>query len=1178
MPHVLEQKIAAVRRRVRRLLLLKAFGWLAAIVLASGMTLGLADYLFRFEDRGLRLISSLALTAVSGWAVLRFFWPVLRSRFSDVELALRLEQRLQIPHDRLASALRFLGQPEDDVFAGSAALRRTVIAEATAEVERLNLDDAIEPRAARPALGAALAAILVLSTLAVFDPSAAGTALIRLVAPWGSRQWPKQNHLVFVDPVRRLAAGQTFEVQVKDAQDQPLPDEVFIQYRFSDSPSAPAQASERMRLTNDALLARKENVTRPFSYRAVGGDDHSMPWIDVAIVEPPHVEQLTLTLHYPPYTGWPPEAAEPHLRALVGTRVDLDGHLDKPVTSVNICVDDSPAIAARLSDDGRHFSLSGENDDAFKIERSGAYWIELVDAEGFSSGDQTRYEIRAVEDFTPTVSLDRPRPNGFVTPSAKLPVRLIAKDDLALQQVTLRLSRSDRSQEDAAEIVVFQGPPRPIAKAADSEASDLHEIEHSLDLAALELKPGTQLTLYATASDYYPHQGQSEPHRLSVITPDELRDRLSQRQTSIVAELARILKLQRDARSMVAEAGIQQEQVGRFKKQDLDRLQGAELLQQQIERGLVSPGEGVLGQIAELLDDLKHNDIDSPDMDRQMQTVLGEIERLARDHLPLIGGDLTAALKAAQVELSAGETSDSSRPSTAKAPLASAGLHQDEVIQTLERLTESLAEWDNYRRFHREIATIRRQQEEIQRESTELAKRTLTKAIGQLSAQERADLEKLASRQLDLARQFDKIQQRMQRAAEEVSASDPLSAGSVADALAQARDQALAQKMHDSGRQVAANQFGQAIEAQRRATDGLQEVLDILANRREHEFGRLVKKLRDAQDQLAEIQQQQQGLQKKWQGAAEETDENVRRRELERLSRQQQDTAEATERLARRLERLQAEGAGEKASQSGGKMNRAGQQGQQDQAAAAADAAAEAERDLEQAQQELAKRLAEAEADLAQEQMARLEDHLKAIADAQGKLLDETRHYADVEQSQGALTRAQAISVADLGKHQHSIEQDTVAMAAKLVAAPVFRLAFDDAARNMARSAQLLEEHQTGAPTQRAEKRAFDLIAHALNALKPVPKDPLQPPPPDDASGKDSPPDPQNANTDATQALAELKLLKWMQDDVNLRTKALDEEYRDADELPPDARQQYRELSEQQGAIADLVLQLISGS
>ena len=67
----------------------------------------------------------------------------------------------------------------------------------------------------------------------------------------------------------------------------------------------------------------------------------------------------------------------------------------------------------------------------------------------------------------------------------------------------------------------------------------------------MNLQPGAQVTFYATADDYLPQKGKSEPRRLIVVTPDDLQDRIADREKLIVAELERALKMQRDCREQV---------------------------------------------------------------------------------------------------------------------------------------------------------------------------------------------------------------------------------------------------------------------------------------------------------------------------------------------------------------------------------------------------------------------------------------------------------------------------------------------------------------------------------------------------------------------------------------------------------------------------------------------------
>ncbi|HEX4149819.1 MAG TPA: hypothetical protein VHY20_12560, partial [Pirellulales bacterium] len=152
MSHQLEQQLARIRRRVRVLLVAYAVAWVAGSLLAAVLVFALADYVVHFEDRGIRLMCSLMVLNLTLWSAMRFLWPALRVRFSDVELALRIERRFPQLADRLASTIQFLRQREDDPLAGSAALRREVIAETAGAVEPLNLSDVVDPRPIRRVL------------------------------------------------------------------------------------------------------------------------------------------------------------------------------------------------------------------------------------------------------------------------------------------------------------------------------------------------------------------------------------------------------------------------------------------------------------------------------------------------------------------------------------------------------------------------------------------------------------------------------------------------------------------------------------------------------------------------------------------------------------------------------------------------------------------------------------------------------------------------------------------------------------------------------------------------------------------------------------------------------------------------------------------------------------------
>ena len=93
MAHPLEHNIAVLRRRARRTAVLYAFSIVAATALASATFLGLADYLVRFQDRGLRAMATLLAASLLAGACYRYLYFACRMRLHSIDLALRVERR-----------------------------------------------------------------------------------------------------------------------------------------------------------------------------------------------------------------------------------------------------------------------------------------------------------------------------------------------------------------------------------------------------------------------------------------------------------------------------------------------------------------------------------------------------------------------------------------------------------------------------------------------------------------------------------------------------------------------------------------------------------------------------------------------------------------------------------------------------------------------------------------------------------------------------------------------------------------------------------------------------------------------------------------------------------------------------------------------------------------------------
>ena len=264
-------------------------------------------------------------------------------------------------------------------------------------------------------------------------------------------------------------------------------------------------------------------------------------------------------------------------------------------------------------------------------------------------------------------------------------------------------------------------------------------------------------------------------------------------------------------------------------------------------------------QVLGLLADLQTNRLDNPDFQRRLEGLLAEFDRLEREHLPPIGTELTAAIKGSLVRLQSSPR-PIGRDGESESHLVRAGEHQQQVIASLEGLLAGMRQWDDYRRFHREVAQLLRDQEEVARNTAAMGAQTVGRDLKELSPQESADLKILAEHQLELGRRQTRLEQEMEQTAAALGQSEPLAAANLTDAVAEARRLAIAADMSTAGGHVRDNGLGLAPTEQQRVLQNLQEVLDILANNRRQELGLLAKKLGEADKDLDTLHKQQEGL------------------------------------------------------------------------------------------------------------------------------------------------------------------------------------------------------------------------------------------------------------------------------------------------------------------------------
>jgi pimeloyl-ACP methyl ester carboxylesterase len=495
----LESRIAALRGSVRRLLALHGVSWVVGLSLPLLIVSGFADWLFHLDA----VIRAVLLAVIVGTVLYLAYRQVVRPlfvRFADLDIAMRIEERWPGLNDRLASTIQFLRIDADDDRHGSSALRDATVRQAIEETSGINFREVIERRPVWKAVGLAAGAMAMAAMVALAAPVSSRIALTRLVLPFGGLQWPQQTHLVLdaANTTLKVARGDTFTLSVKVRPGDKVPEAARATYRFADG----AETVEPLRTLEDGeFRGRIESVHQPFRFTVTGGDDTaSIRDVAVSVVPPPSLKALTIRLVSPPYTGLPIQTLAPgltQLRALEGTRLELDAESSKPLTEAQLRIGDGPAGAALAFDASRTRFRA-----AVPVKGAFAFWFSLKDDDGFRNRDEVRYDVRGFRDEAPRVVIEEPKTDRDVPADATIPVRIMLDDDFGLHSARLiyRVATGESEPHDEAAIPLWSAKDQSPAPAASSVVKH-QELAYDWQLAPLKLAVGTVITFHADARD-----------------------------------------------------------------------------------------------------------------------------------------------------------------------------------------------------------------------------------------------------------------------------------------------------------------------------------------------------------------------------------------------------------------------------------------------------------------------------------------------------------------------------------------------------------------------------------------------------------------------------------------------------------------------------------------------------
>ena len=519
----LQYRIAAVRRKERRVVFFEGFFKSAVALVAALLTYFLLDWLSDLPYAA-RLVFAGAGAGFVLYVVYRYLVRELRRIEDDDEIALRVEGRNPELHGRLISTLQLTRVSKTGIYAGSPELIAALEAETVRMSEPLDFFRIISTEMLAR-FGIAAAVIVAINTaLFVKFPEDFRALGARLVKP--NAHYPTKTRII-----RIKSSGGGFEEKLFPPEDDaalvPRGEELQIEVTVDEREIPSANPDN---VLNFKSLAR--GTITPIELAPMGGpifkgtlskaledmeltvrlgDARSDP-LKVRVLTRPEVDVAgsgdCIRYTYPEYThetNVPPERFG-GLSALAGSVALMRFIPTKPLASAHLERNDGTVLSFEKKIETRVVPATEKAPAATEtvewwelpklpVDKNGSFHVNLKDVDGLTNSQPpVEYPIEARPDLPPTIKLQKPTRDLTVTPVAKLNVTFQARDDWGLRTVWLVYRVQTEGQgESSAEV-------KRIEREVPHEKSPA-PVTFTWDLGALTVKPGDQIVFWMEADD-----------------------------------------------------------------------------------------------------------------------------------------------------------------------------------------------------------------------------------------------------------------------------------------------------------------------------------------------------------------------------------------------------------------------------------------------------------------------------------------------------------------------------------------------------------------------------------------------------------------------------------------------------------------------------------------------------
>lgn len=870
---VIRRGLLRLRAAARRRLVGQALTALGASLITAAAALGLIDYLLRLpQELRVALWVAGVLTALS--AVRRWVVPALRFAPSLTDVALRVEKTPSAKraglHGLLASALEL---PQGGSV-GHPGLTERAVAAAERLFAQVDTREALltTARAQRSTI-LLLTSLTPVLALALTFPALVRIGALRTLIPWRDIAWPKRAGVVDTTAHAAHALGSALPLRALLISNSARPDalssgktDVVVRYRLltgetpgdttralltaqgrrSASDDTPAGELYERLLEPESLLTgvppeRRADGSLALEYWFETSDDRTPP-ARIRLVDPPAVTAVALDCTPPAYAGAAPanfvsgtqelgpgRARTPAVGpVLADSLVTLRLTLSKPLLDQSPGEKRTPTEAIGLSALPAGASVEGDGTAwtvRFAARASARITALPVDRFGIPAVEESNLIIDVAADRAPTAAIVEPAQDEAVLATALVPVTAEGRDDVGLASVRLEAQKASPPTDSAG------APAQPVGEVAlltnvtpESPSPLPVRTQTEADVSAFGLKPGDELWLTAVATDTYEVESRrheptrSTPRKLRIITEAQLVEQIL---TELQPLRSAAMRLDQD------QAQVAQQSSALAKAQG-DKSQAA----QNAERQAALADR--LTPAADLLKRARERAQRNALADQSLSGLIKEASESVE----------SAAKAAREAQRKAEQLAKTPQGKPADEALAgSLAKDQSKVREEMARVAELLSRGQDGWAARQQVDRLLQDQKRVTEATKALSAQTAGKKASELSPQEKAKLEQVASQQADLAKRAGEAQRSLAEKAQKLAPTDPAQSDAMKRAQQRAQEGQLREQMEQAAKQAQENRTGESQQSQEQAEKTLTQMLkdlDEASKRRDESLRRVL--------------------------------------------------------------------------------------------------------------------------------------------------------------------------------------------------------------------------------------------------------------------------------------------------------------------------------------------------